>query len=74
MKLIKFINAICQFFDNIENSIGNSWLMLMLFAAFWTVVLLGTVVYIIHNPTLETAYIIGGLIVARVVYAGLTGK
>lgn len=74
MKLINFLNAIQKFYGNIQDSIIHSFAMFLLYIVFWSIVVLGVLAYAVTHPTAETAYIAGGIIIARVVYAGLTGK
>lgn len=74
MKLINWLNAAHNFMDNIIDSCSRSIIMFSICGLLIALMLIAIAAYIIVYPTITTACIFGGLIVARVVYAGFTGK
>ena len=74
MKLIKWLNATQNFVDNNFDSCSHSIIMFFICLLLIAAMIGAIAVYIIVYPTIKTACIFGGLIVARVVYAGFTGK
>ena len=62
-----------EFIRNVEYAIDRSFFLTFLYVAFMSIFIIGIVVFVLANPTVEVFSTLGALLVARLVYAGFTG-
>lgn len=62
-----------EFIRNVEYAIDRSFFLTFLYVTFMSIFIIGIVVFVLANPTVEVFSTLGALLVARLVYAGFTG-